>query len=69
MKDQGLDGGKCIGVCTEGAASMVSCYSDATAKIKKVANKNLLSVHYLSVFQTFFTATHIKNPSLHCDPS
>ena len=47
MQDQGSDCGKCVGVCTEGAASMVSCYSDATAKIKKVANKNLLSIHYI----------------------
>ena len=45
MQDQGLDGGKCVGVCTEGAASMVGCY--ATAKIKKVTNKNLQSIHYI----------------------
>ena len=35
MQDQGLDCGKCVKVCTEGAASIVICYSDATAKIKK----------------------------------
>ena len=45
MQNQGFDCGKCIRVCTEGAASMVICHSGVTAKIKKVANKNLLSKH------------------------
>ena len=41
MQDQGLDWGKYVGMCTEGAASIVSCHWGATAKIRKVANKNL----------------------------
>ena len=32
MQDHGFDCGKCAGVCTEGAANMVSCHSCATAK-------------------------------------
>ena len=45
MQDQGLDWGKCVGLCTNQAASMAGCHLDATAKLKKVANKNLLSTH------------------------
>ena len=45
MQDQGLDWGKCIWLCTDRAASMAGYHLDATAKIKKVANKNLLSTH------------------------
>ena len=43
MQDQSLDRGKCVKVCTEGAASIVSCHSGAPQK--KIANKNLLSTH------------------------
>ena len=45
MQDQGLDWGKCVWLCTDQAASMAGCHSVASAKIKKVANKNLLSTH------------------------
>ena len=45
MQDQGLDWGKCVWLCTDQAASMAGCHLGATAKIKKVANKNLLSTH------------------------
>ena len=45
MQDQGLDWGKYVWLCTDRAASMAGCYLGATAKIKKVANKNLLSAH------------------------
>ena len=48
MQDQGLDWGKCVGVSTDGTASMISCYSCATAKIRKVANKNLFSTHCIT---------------------
>ena len=48
MQNQGLDWGKCVGVCTEGAASMVGCHSGATAKVIKVANNNLLCTHAYS---------------------
>ena len=43
MLDQGLDWGKFVWLCTGQAASMAGCHSGATSKIKKVANKNLLS--------------------------
>ena len=39
MQDQGLDCGKCVGVCTERAANVVSCHSGATVKIKKLQTK------------------------------
>ena len=45
MQDQGLDWGKCVWLCTDQAAGMAGCHSGATAKIKKVANKNLQSTH------------------------
>ena len=45
MQGQGLDLGKCVWLCTDQAASMVGCHSGATSKIKKFANKNLLSTH------------------------
>ena len=45
MQDQGLDWGKCVWLCTDRAASMAGCHSVASAKIKKVANKNLLSTY------------------------
>ena len=45
MQDQSLDWGKCVWLCTDQAASMACYHSDATAKIKKVVNKNLLSTH------------------------
>ena len=40
MQDQGLDCGKHVGVCRERAASMVSCHSGATAKIKSRKQKS-----------------------------
>ena len=42
MQDQGLDWGKCVWLCIDQAASMAGCHSGASAKIEKVANKNLL---------------------------
>ena len=45
MQDQGLDWRKCLWLCTDRAARMAGCHLDATAKIKKVAKKNLLSAH------------------------
>ena len=45
MQDQGLDWRKCVWLCIDQAASMAGCHSGASAKIKKVANKNLLSTH------------------------
>ena len=47
MQDQDLDWGKCVWFCIDQAASMAGCHSGATAKIKKIANKNLLSTHYM----------------------
>ena len=47
MQNQGLDRGKCVWLCTDQAASIAGCYSGATAKIKKLSNKNLLSTHYM----------------------
>ena len=43
MQDQGLDWGKCVVVCIDGAACMVGCDSDVRVKIRKVANKSMLS--------------------------
>ena len=48
MLDQGLEWGKCVWLCTDRAASIAGCHSGATAKIKKVANKNLLSTHCIN---------------------
>ena len=45
MQDQDLDWGKYVWLCTDQAASMVGCHSGATAKIKKIANKNMLYTH------------------------
>ena len=45
MQDQSLYCIKCVWLCTDRAPSMVGCYSGATSKIKKVANKNLLSTY------------------------
>ena len=45
MQDQDLDWGKCVWLCTDGAASMAGCHLGATTKIKKVANKNLQFTH------------------------
>ena len=45
MQDQSLNWGKWVCLCIDQAASMAGCHSDATAKTKKVANKNLLSTH------------------------
>ena len=39
MQHQGLYWGKCVWFCTDRAANMAGCHSDATV----VANKNLLS--------------------------
>ena len=45
MRNQGLDWGKCVVVCTDGAASMVGCHSDVNAKIRKVKNKKSAVLH------------------------
>ena len=45
VQEQGLDCEKCVGVCTDGAANMVGCHSGVTAKIREVANKDLLITH------------------------
>ena len=45
MQDQGLDWGKSVWLCTDRAASMAGYHLGATAKIKKVPNKNLLFTH------------------------
>ena len=45
MQDQCLYWGKCAWLRTDRAASMAGCHLGATEKIKKVANKNLLSTH------------------------
>ena len=33
VQEQGLDWGKCVGVCTDGAANMMGCHSGVTSKI------------------------------------
>ena len=45
MQDHDLDLGKCVWLCSDQAASMDGCHLGATTKIKKIANKNLLSTH------------------------
>ena len=45
VQDQGLDWGKCVGVCTDGAANMMGCHSGVTAKFRDVANKDFLITH------------------------
>ena len=47
MQDQSLDLGNCLWLffIYWQLGSMAGCHSVATAKIKKVANKNLLSTH------------------------
>jgi len=39
VQEQGLDWGKCVGVCTDGAANMTGCHSGVTVKIREVATK------------------------------
>ena len=38
-------GKKCVWLCTDRAANMAGCHLGGNTKIKKVANKNLLSTH------------------------
>ena len=45
VQEQGLDRGKCVGVCTDGTANMMGCHSGVTAKIRDMANKDLLITH------------------------
>ena len=47
VQEQSLDGGKCVGVCTDGAANMMECHSGVTAKIRDVPNKDLLITQYI----------------------
>ena len=62
MQDQGLDWGKCVWLCSDQAASMTGCHSGATAKIKKVANKNLLSTHCM--YRCEHIASQKQSPEL-----
>ena len=39
MQEQGLDWGKCLGVCTDSAANMIGCHSGVTAKREKLQTK------------------------------
>ena len=41
VQEHNLDWGKCVGVCTDGAANMIGCHSGVTAKIREVANQDL----------------------------
>ena len=34
VQEQGLNWGKCVGVCSDGAANMIGCHSRVTAKIR-----------------------------------
>ena len=45
VQEQGLDWGKCVGVCTDGAANMNGCHSGVTVKIRELANEDLLITH------------------------
>ena len=45
VQEQDLNWGKCVGVCTDDAANMMGCHSGVTAKIRNVANKDLLITH------------------------
>ena len=47
VQEQGLDWGKCVGVCTDGTANMMECHSSVIAKIRDMANKNLPITHCL----------------------
>ena len=58
MQNQDLDWGKCVWLCIDRAPSMAGCHSGATSKIKKVANKNLLSTHCM------YCCEHIASPEL-----
>ena len=58
MQDQGLDWGKCVWLCTDQAPSMIGYHSGATAKIKKVANENLLSTHCIIRYNYPKTVTY-----------
>ena len=51
MLDQGVDWGKCVWLCTDRASNMAGCHSGATSKIKKVANKNLLSTYCIICYE------------------
>jgi len=43
--EHSLDWGKCVGVCTDGAANMTGCRSGVIAKIKEVDHKEMLGTH------------------------
>ena len=45
VQEQDLDWGKCGRICTDGAANKMECHSGGTAKIRDVANKELLITH------------------------
>ena len=45
VQEHDIDWGKCVGVCTDGAANMIGCHSGATVKIREVANQDLLITH------------------------
>ena len=59
MQDQVLDWGKYVWLCIEQAAIMTSGHLCATAKIKKVRNKNLLSTHCM------YRCEHIASQNCH----
>ena len=40
-----LDWGKCVGVCTDGAANVTACRSGVMEKMKEVAHEEMLATH------------------------
>lgn len=45
FRKHGIEWGKYIGICTNGAANMVENLSGIVAKVKKVGHPNILSTH------------------------
>lgn len=43
--EHGIDWENCVGICTDGAASMTGCRAGVVARIKEVGHKEMLSTH------------------------
>ena len=63
MTEAGLSWGKCVAVCTDGAAAMTGRKSGVTARIKSV-NPRIIATHCMLHRQAL--ASKDMEPTLHC---
>ena len=52
---------KCIGICTDGAASMTSHRAGVVAKVKNVSHPGILSTHCIIHREHLVTKEYLKN--------